>query len=230
MTISPCHVSQFSTEFQLACLCCRATLTESDGIEIKRLLAVVDVPAFLELVIARHRIGPLAHAALKQLPAQTLPPGVMGPLSESTRDNAIKALRSKRTHIMLARWFADAGIDWLPFKGITVAQRYYGDFAARQVNDLDIWVPPSRLLQARALLASHGYRLDVAARHWDLAARGPRHLAYLTRYYFEEQHYSAEFGPLELHWQLTGNSGQFNLAPEGILSRADPLEWVSRSA
>ena len=223
MSISPCHLSRFPLEFQLACRCCRSPLLDEDRDEIRRLLARVDVPAFLDLVITRHRIGPLVHAAMKQLPAQALPAGLMARLSESTRVNAVKALRSQRTHLLLARWLAKAGIEWLPFKGITVAQRYYGGFAARQVNDLDIWVPPSKVLQARALLEAQGFRFDAANRHWDLAARGPRHLAYLTRYYFEEQHYSGEFGPLELHWQLTGNVAQFNLAPQALLDRADPI-------
>ena len=94
--------------------------------------------------------------------AQDLPPGLMAPLSEAARHNAVKALQAKRTHVMLARWFADAGIDWLLFKGLSVSQRYYGDFALRQVNDLDIWVPEPKLLQARALLEARGFHLDAA--------------------------------------------------------------------
>jgi hypothetical protein len=224
MSISPCHLSRFSPEFQLACACCRVAPTADDGVEIKRLLAQIDVPAFVNLVVARHRIGSIVHAVLRQLPAQDLPPGLLVPLSEAARHNAVKALQAQRTLIMLARWFAQAGIHWLPFKGLTVALRYYGDFALRHVNDLDVWVPKSRLLQARALLEARGFRLDVAARHWDLAQRGPRHLDYLLRYYFEEQHYSQEFGTLELHWKLTENFDQFNVAPERLLEQADRID------
>lgn len=187
------------------------------------MLREVDVPAFVDLVVTRHRIGPLVHAALGRLPAEDLPAGLMEPLAEAARHNAVKALRAQRTHIMLARWFAQAGIDWMPFKGTTVALRYYEDAATRQVNDLDIWVPGPKLLQAREILATKGFRLDVAARHWDLAKRGPRHLDYLLRYYFEEQHYSAEFGALELHWHLTANPAQFNIAPQLLLDRADSI-------
>ncbi len=195
-------------------------MSGDDLAEIERLLGVVDLPAFVDLVVTRHRIGPLVHAALRRLPAGVPPEGLMAALSTCARENAVQALRSVRTHILLARWFAEAGIDWLPFKGITVARRHYDDFAARQVNDLDVWVPPAQMLRARALLEARGFWLDAANRHWDLATRGPRHLAYLLRYYFEEQHYSREFGPLELHWQLTGTPRQFNLAPEDILRRA----------
>ena len=224
MSTSACHLSRFSPEFQLACMCCRVSPSAADQAEIRRLLGLVEVPAFVDLVVRRHRIGPLAHAVLSGLPAQDLPPGLMEPLSLAAKHNALKALQAKRTHIMLARWFAQVGIDWLPFKGLTVAQRYYGDFAQRQVNDLDLWVPKSKLLQARALLEAHGFRMIDAAGRWELAKRGPRHLDYLLRYYLEEQHNSREFGALELHWQMTGNSAQFNIAPQTLLDRAETIE------
>ena len=224
MSISPCHISRFSPEFQLACCCCRTPLAEQDWDEIQSLVARVDVPAFLDLVISRHRIGPLVYAVMKQLPAQTLPPGLMAPLSACSRANSVAALQSKRAHILLARWFSNAGIDWLPFKGVTVAQRYYGDFALRQVNDIDIWVPASKMLGARALLLARGFQAHDSTHHWALATRGPRHLDYLTRYYFEEQLYSREFGCLELHWQLTANTRQFSVKPETILSQSDQIK------
>ena len=224
MSTSACHLSRFSPEFQLACVCCRVSPTDADQAEIRRLLGLVDVPAFVDMVVRRHRVGSIAHAVLSRLPAQDLPPGLMEPLSEAARHNAVKALQAKRTHIMLARWFAEAGIDWLPFKGLTVAQRYYDDFAQRQVNDLDIWVPKSNLLQARALLEAHGFRMSDAELHWDLAKRGPQHLDYLLRYYLEEKHYCREFGALELHWQVTANSAQFSIAPQTLLDRAETIE------
>ena len=229
MSGSPCHVSRFSPEFQLACVCCRAAPTAQDRAEIRRLLGLVDVPAFVDLVVTRHRIGSIVHAVLCRLPAQELPPGLMEPLSQAARHNAVKALQAKRTHIMLARWFAEAGIDWLPFKGATLALRYYQDASTRQVNDLDIWVPADSLAQVRAILGEHGLRVLDANIHGDLAARGKRHSAYLAAYYHEEQHYSPEFGRLELHWRLADNPFQFRLAPEWILANADMMQVGSAS-
>lgn len=219
MSPSPCHVSQFSPEFQLACLCCRPALTKEDGEEIGSFLRRIDVPTFLELVISRHRIGPLVYAELRRRNPAELPEGLMGPLSQEARANAIRALGQRRTLIMLARWFGAQGIDWMVFKGPAVAQRHYYDVSLRHVNDLDVWVPPEKLLQARKVLSERGFRLDEQARHWDIAARGRRHLDFLLNYYFEEQHDSAEFGPLELHWQLTGNLAQFSIDPQQMMER-----------
>lgn len=224
MSISPCQLSTFSPEFQLACFCCRVSPSTDDWAAIRRLLAQVDVPAFVELVVARHRIGPLAYNALKQLPAEVLPPGLMGPLAAEARSNAVKALRAVRAHVLLAGWFRAAGIEWLPFKGSTVAQRYYGDVSLRQVNDQDVWVPVDKLEQARAVLANHGYRWDPSTTFWDLAQRGSRHRQFLLRYFWEEQQVSEEHGRIELHWQLTDNPHMFRLQPAQLLSRADKLQ------
>lgn len=224
MSISPRHVSRFSHEFQLACACCRVSPSEADRREVKRLLALVDVPTFVDLTVERHRIGSIVYAALGRLPPQDLPPGLMGPLLEESRQNAVKALRAQRTHVLLARWFAAAAIDWLPFKGMTTALRYYHDASTRQVNDLDIWVSAGSRSLAQATLRDHGFRVLDTNICSDLAARGTRHSEYLSNYYHEEQYYSPEFGLLELHWRLADNPFQFQLAPESILADGDTIE------
>lgn len=223
MSISPCHLSLFPPEFQLACVCCRPSPTAADYVEMRRLLGIVDVPTFVGLVVSRHRIGPLVYAALKRLPAEVLPPGLMAPLAGEARSNSVKALRAVRTHVLLDRWFRAAGIDWLPFKGSTLALRYYGDISLRQVNDQDVWVPIDKLEQAREVLAGHGYCWDPRETCWDLAQRGPRHRKFLLRYFWEEQQLSEEHGRIELHWQLTDNLPMFRLQPAQLLSDADQL-------
>ena len=90
VSISPCHLSRFSPEFQLACVCCRVELNEADKVEIQRLLLLIDVSNFLELVTTRHRIGSIVHAALSKLPAQMVRPGLMEPLANASRINAVK--------------------------------------------------------------------------------------------------------------------------------------------
>jgi hypothetical protein len=189
----------------------------------------VDGPAFLDLVLHRHRIGPLVLNALRQLPAGAVAPALLGALADAARANAVEAVRALRTHVLLHTWLGAAGIEWLPFKGITVALRYYGEISLRQVHDQDIWVPPAQLQAARAVLAARGFRRDTEHRPWDLAERGPNHARYLLETFFEEQHHSREHGFVELHWQLTGNRHQFNIGPPELLRRADRLDVGGRS-
>jgi hypothetical protein len=219
----PCRVGQFSPEFQLACACCRVSPTPEDNAKIKRLLGQVDVQRFLELVISRHRIAPLVHDKLSRIDAGHLPAGLLEPLSAAVRANTIKALRAARTLLRINQWFAQASINWLPFKGITLAQRYYGEIKFRHVNDQDIWVPVHKLEEARAVLGEHGFNWLSAMTNWDLAERGPRHHRFLINYYFEEQHRSAEDGRIELHWRLTENQHLFRLSPQQMLARRDRL-------
>jgi hypothetical protein len=223
MTVSPCHPSRFSPEFQLACACCRVRPNDADKAAIQRLLPQIDVPAFLQLVLRRHRIGPLTLNALKQVPAEWLPEGLMAPLTADAQANRHKAMRSVRTHVLLDRWFRAASIPWMPFKGISVALRYYGDVSLRQVNDLDIWVPQDRLEDARRVLGENGFAWDPCETAWDLADRGPRHRNYLVRYHYQERHHSADCGLIELHWQLTDNRHQFRLAPHELLIQSDVI-------
>ena len=223
MSISPCHISRFSPEFQLACACCRVTPSEGDWVSISRLLPQIDVPAFLDLVIKRHWIGPLVHSHFRRLPAESLPPGLMEALATEARRNAVRALRAVRTHVLLARWLAEARIEWVPFKGISVARPYYGDITLRHVNDLDVLVRPASLDGLRQVLSDHGFTWNPLLTNWDLAGRGPRHREFLMRFYIEELHSSADLGQIDVHWKLTEGAGFFNLSLDQVLEGGDRL-------
>ncbi|CAD5372617.1 conserved hypothetical protein [Rubrivivax sp. A210] len=207
-------------EFELACLCCRAEVGENDLASIAALLRRLDVRSFLELVIERHRIGPLVHAVLARLPARDLPAGLMPSLAEVARGNAVRYLGARRAHILLARWFDQAGIAWMPLKGLSLAERCYADPAQRHVNDLDVWVPAADLGRARQLLLSRGFCAEPGDGHWRMAQRGPRHLRFLMDYFHEERLVSADLGVLELHWRLTDTPDRFALGPQDMLTRA----------
>ena len=209
---------------QLACRCC----VDGPDAELLPLLAQIDVPQFLRLVIERHRIGPLVASRLRSLPAAAVPAALRAGLDAELQRNRLRVLKTTRSHLLLDRWFADAGVNWLPFKGLTLASRYYRDPAERQVNDLDIWVPVAQLDGARAILAREGFRFDPASAHWDLAARGPRHRAFLQRWTVEETHLSAEHGGIDLHWQLSDNPALFRLSGEALLAGRQHVDIAGR--
>ena len=200
--------------FQLACLCCGS----APDVQLLPLLARIEVPAFLHLVSVRHRIGPLVATRLRSLPADAVPMALRSGLEAELQRNRLRNLKTTRSHLLIDRWFAEAGIPWLPFKGLTLASRYYRDPAERQVNDLDLWVPPEQLDAARAVLAREGFHFDPASAHWDLAARGARHRAFLSRWTVEETHLSREHGGIDLHWQLSDNPALFRLSAEDLLA------------
>lgn len=218
--MSPTPIQSLPPALQLALRCCLPPDPDQPSAATVALLQRIEARAFVDLVEERHRIGPLAHGVLRKVPAELLPAGLLAPLAQAARANAIKALQAQRAHRLLATWFAAAGLDWMPFKGVTVAQAYYEDPAARHVNDLDVWVPPASLDQARGVLQAQGCRMLGADLHADLALRGPRHAAYLQGYYHEMQFCSAAVGHLELHWRLADNPRLFSLSAESVRARA----------
>lgn len=224
MPAAPGSVDSPSAEFRLACLCCG----RAADADLLPLLPAIEVPAFLALVIERHRIGPLVARRLRALPADALPPLLIAGLDEDRRRNRLRTLQATRSHVLLDRGFGAAGIPWLPFKGLTLACRYYPDPADRQVNDLDLWVPVARLDDARAVLAREGFRFDPGSAHWDLAERGPRHRDFLQRWTVEETHRSREHGAVDLHWQLGDNPALFRLSPEALLAGRETVEIAGR--
>lgn len=191
---------------------------------VRQFLPRIDVPAFVDLVVERHRIGPVVYANLKKLPVRDLPPGLLTPLAIEARGNAVKALQALRSHVLVNRWFGEAGIPWLAFKGITLAQQCYGDFSLRQVNDQDLWIPADRLEDVRALLGQHGFAWNPFETGWDAAARGPRHRDFLMRYNIQEQHLSAELGRIEVHWELTEAPAFFDVPVPVLLERGERLQ------
>lgn len=218
-----------SPELQLICLCCRTALGDPDREAILVLLGQVDADTFAALAIERHRVGPLVYEALKSMGPQILA-GARGDLfAAAARANALPTLRAQRAHVMLDTWLADAGIDSMPFKGLTVAQRFYPRPECRHVLDLDVWVPPAQLDRARQVLLSKGFHLLAGEPHQALLRRGPRHRAFLASYYHEEQYTHAELGKVELHWKLSGNQAQFGITPEQMRARGQEMRFGRRT-
>lgn len=84
------------------------------------------------------------------------------------------------------------GVRMLFLKGPLFALRYYGDLAARETHDLDVWVPEADVAAAEGMLEGAGYRR--ASRLWfgrPGALRFTHHFEYLS-----------DAAKVELHWAL----------------------------
>lgn len=219
LPIAPVCAAWASPEFQLAALCCRHPWKGQDTDELRHQLRRVDPERFADLVIRRHRIGPLAWAMVNRLPPGDVPATLRQALASEVRANAVRVLRSQRAHVLLARALHAAGMPWMVFKGVTLSARCYGDAAARHANDIDLWTTAAHLHQARDLLAGLGFKAAGEAVPWHLASLGPRHAAFVDRYFIEEVFDSRELGVLELHWRLAVNTHQFSIDPIAIHAR-----------
>lgn len=112
-----------------------------------------------DLVITRaqtHRVLPLLHRSLALVWN-----GVPQPAAERIRrvylQVVVANLIQNEELTRITRAFNEKGIDILPMKGPSLAERVYGDVTLRMFSDLDILVPAGAVLAAKSLLQELGY-------------------------------------------------------------------------
>lgn len=86
------------------------------------------------------------------------------------------------------------GVDAVAFKGPVLAQQLYGDVAAREFSDLDLWVARQQALSAARALSAEGYKPLVALR--DSAET-------MLLEHGTERTFARGSVRVDLHWQLS---------------------------
>lgn len=118
--------------------------------------ASVDWEAFLARVSC-HRLFSVAHRGIADI--EGVPERISASLRERHFRNAARQILLGRELVAVLEFLREKGIDAVPYKGPAMAVQIYGDAAVRTCDDLDILVPPSRVLSASELLATRGYLL-----------------------------------------------------------------------
>lgn len=126
-----------------------------------------------------------------------VPPELARGIQESARRERIATLGLARALHQATDALTAAGVRVLSFKGLALAAQAHGDFAARGSGDLDLLVPPSQIVEARAALAQAGWTPDRS-----YPAPGPtwawRHT---VRNYYEIALHGSGLS-IDLHWHL----------------------------
>lgn len=148
------------TEFALAVESCRAGFADADTARMAQLAAHVDWNAFLATA-RRHRIEALAWQAVREL---NPPPPVADELAADSRRIVEQGLRSAAECSALRRSFAEAGIDILFVKGLTLGKLAYRHPFVKMGWDIDLLIDSATVGAAGELLASMDYRLLTPAR------------------------------------------------------------------
>ncbi len=151
-------------------------------------------PARFLAFAARHGLAGYVFLELSRL-------GLLGRLSPAVAEQGkLHYLRQWRQGELLARElarldavFGRAGVPVLWLKGPLLAQRYYGDVAARAMSDLDVLVATKQDLdRAERLLLEAGY----APRYRLLLGRR------VSRFFTHHFLYRKDDLPVEVHWAL----------------------------
>lgn len=213
---------------RLLCACCRVKPNDAD-LKLQAALASQISADKLTSLAVRHRVEPLLYHNLKQHAAGVFSAAMLDALAERTRQNAVKSLQALRINVQLARLLRDHAIPYLPLKGVTLAQRYYGSVSLRHANDIDFWVPLQSVDAVRALLAEQGCHPDDDHDHDNIVGRGERHRRFLRRYFHHDTWVHSEGERLELHWRLTSNAKGLKLDPLDLLACGDRVDVAANS-
>ena len=161
-------------------------------------------PASLFQGIQRHRLEPLLQAD----PAVgDLLPGLQAELQRAARREVMAALALASLTREMAVLFAEAGIPLLVIKGIPLALQTTGSITTRGRGDCDLFVDPSQVGAAIALLQSVGFALSYGASCvGDDSARG-RYCRFVSIEISLHRHTGGPCQRIDLHWHATWARG-----------------------
>ena len=104
----------------------------------------------------RHGVLPILAQALLSVEDQ-VPNEALTALKQSYQANLHKALFLSREFVSITDCLSQAGIEFLPYKGLALAETIYGDVGLRQSGDIDLFIEPGDLSRVRRAVAELGY-------------------------------------------------------------------------
>ena len=106
-----------------------------------------------------HGVQPIVAQALWNV--RDVPAEALHTLKQNYQSNLHKALFLSCELRRIVHCLSEAGIEFLPYKGPTLAETLYGDIALRQSGDIDLLIHAADLKRVRAAVAKLGYTPQV---------------------------------------------------------------------
>jgi Uncharacterised nucleotidyltransferase len=114
--------------------------------------------------------------ALRDAARNWMPDAIRERVDFDAAKNLVRLRGIEQTYRELAEWFQEAGIEFVPLKGITHAGLFGSNPHSRVQYDLDFWLPKDHAVSAQTLLLARGYEVLPGARE-----RTTDHLPALAR-------------------------------------------------
>ena len=148
------------TEWSLLRAACAELPAEEKTARIRRLLdSQVHWNALLSLA-EHHGVAPLFAQSLLSF-ADRIPAEALITLKQGYQANLHKALRLSSEFVRIADRLSQAGIEFIPYKGLALAETVYGDIALRQSGDIDLLIHATDLKRVREAVKELGYTPHV---------------------------------------------------------------------
>lgn len=195
---------KFSPEVQLLLLASRKILSKSNINKIQVITSqIIDWQQLISLAKS-HSVIPLVAHNLQKYCVKNLPDNIKNILKIEFRKNALKNIYLSKELLEIVQLLKVNNINYICFKGATLAASIYGDISLRQFNDIDILIAKKDLLKAKKILLSMGgyfslRLLDNLKKEYitndHMFVKFAKHLAYTI--YWKNKKIE-----VDLHWQM----------------------------
>ena len=168
----------------------------------------------------QHGVASLLHQRLEPL-TDLVPPAILASLRKAYERNIHKSLFLARELIRILDCLGELGIEVIPYKGVVLAELYYGDIALRQSGDMDLFVRRQDVAPIKRAVRDLGYtpRLLIPAdAEQDYIASG-------YEYTFDS---SAGKNLLELQWALQPHFYAVDFDMQGLFERSRNVTVAGR--
>ena len=108
-----------------------------------------------------HKVKPQLAGLFSGSVYEMAPAGFTSSLEDGCRQNLTDQLGHVSEFFRVARRLAEVGITVVPFKGFWLAEKYYGNLAARESDDIDVFVRYADLVKIRSIMPDTGYRIGT---------------------------------------------------------------------
>ena len=107
-----------------------------------------------------HGISPQVAEMLRVLKPDKIPAGFREKINAACRENLFRQLSHVSEFFRINRLLENAGIKAVPFKGFILADNLYGNIAARESVDVDLFVRGNDLEKVKELMIEDGYSVE----------------------------------------------------------------------
>jgi hypothetical protein len=171
-------------------------------------------------VAEQHGILCLLYRALSRM-GEVIPPAELRTLRQRYEANLHKALLTASELIRILDCLDSLGIEVIPYKGVALSEAMYGDVAARQSGDVDLFIRARDLARIKEAVGNLGYTTD-------LTLSGREEQAYLVSGYEHSFDSAAGKNLLEVQWALQPRFYAVDFDMEGMFRCAASVTVAGR--
>lgn len=168
-----------------------------------------------------HSVKPQLYGLVSQLRREVVPEDFLIKLQDAFRQNLVDQLDHVSEFFRVAGRLEAEGVTVVPFKGFWMATAYYGDFALRESDDIDVFIRFSDLAKVQEVMPATGYLVGAPY----LQTVNPRDCEFNYGIYSGGRCISH----LEFHWRMAPSGFGLDITLEDLASQVVATEIQGQS-